>query len=47
LEKVSLWVGTPLNYVPGSSDPIDGAVDALLTDPGARRDFAHLPVSIG
>ena len=30
LEKVSSWVGTRLNYVPGSSDPIDGAVDTLL-----------------
>jgi hypothetical protein len=27
LEKVSSWVGTRLNYVPGSSDPIDGAMD--------------------
>ena|SRR6201997_1869828 len=27
LENVSSWVGTRLNYVPGSSDPIDGAVD--------------------
>src|SRR6202000_2963737 len=25
LERVSLWVGTRLNYVPGSSDTIDGA----------------------
>ena len=46
LEEVSWWVGTRLNHVPGSSDPIDGAVDALLTDPGARRDFARL-TSIG
>ena len=26
LENVGSWVGTRLNYVPGSSDPIDGAV---------------------
>lgn len=31
LETVSSWVGTRLNYVPGSSDPIDGAVDTLPT----------------
>ena len=30
LAKVSSWVGTRLNYVPGSSDPIDGAADTLL-----------------
>ena len=30
LEKVSSWVGTRLDYVPGSSDPIDGAADTLL-----------------
>ena len=27
--KVSSWVGTRLNYVPGSSDPIDGAARHL------------------
>ncbi len=42
LEKVSVWVGTRLNYVPGSSDPIDGAVDTLLAGAGVCRDFAHL-----
>ena len=44
LEKVSSWVGTRLNYVPGSSDPIDGAVDTLLAGAGVCRDFAHLLV---
>lgn len=33
LEKVSSWVGTRLDYVLGSSDPIDGAADTLLADP--------------
>lgn len=33
LEKVSSWVGTRLDYVPGSSDPIDGAADTLLAAP--------------
>jgi hypothetical protein len=43
---VSLWVGTRLNHVPGSSDPIDGAVDALPAVAGVCRDFAHLVVAL-
>jgi transglutaminase-like putative cysteine protease len=46
LEKVSSWVGTRLNYVPGSSDPIDGAVDTLLAGAGVSRDYAHLVVAL-
>lgn len=46
LEKVSSWVGQRLNYVPGSSDPIDGAVDTLLAGEGVCRDFAHLVVAL-
>ncbi len=46
LEKVSAWVGSRLNYVPGSSDPIDGAVDTLLAGAGVCRDFAHLVVAM-
>src|SRR6202790_2214336 len=46
LEKVSLWIGNRLNYVPGSSDPIDGAVDTLLSGAGVCRDFAHLVVAL-
>lgn len=46
LEKVSMWVGSRLNYVPGSSDPIDGAVDTLLAGAGVCRDFAHLVVAL-
>lgn len=46
LEKVSSWVGNRLNYVPGSSDPIDGAVDTLLSGAGVCRDFAHLVVAL-
>ena len=46
LEKVSTWVGTRLNYVPGSSDPIDGAVDTLLAGAGVCRDYAHLVVAL-
>jgi transglutaminase-like putative cysteine protease len=46
LEKVSSWVGTRLNYVPGSSDPIDGAVDTLLSGNGVCRDYAHLVIAV-
>ena len=46
LERVSLWVGTRLNHVPGSSDPIDGAVETLLAGAGVCRDFAHLVVAL-
>ena len=46
LEKVSSWVGTRLNYVPGSSDPIDGAADTLLAGSGVCRDYAHLVVAL-
>ncbi len=46
LAKVSSWVGTRLDYVPGSSDPIDGAVDTLLAGAGVCRDYAHLVVAL-
>jgi Transglutaminase-like superfamily len=47
LEKLASWVGIRLNYVPGSSDSIDGAVDTLLAGAGVCRDFAHLVVVAG
>ena len=46
LERVSSWVGTRLDYVPGSSDPIDGAADTLLAGAGVCRDYAHLVVAM-
>ena len=46
LEHVTSWVGSRLNYVPGSSDPIDGAVDTLLAGEGVCRDYAHLVVAL-
>ncbi len=46
LEAVSLWVSSRLDYVPGSSDPIDGAVETLLAGAGVCRDFAHLVVAL-
>ena len=46
LAKVSSWVGIRLHYVPGSSDPIDGAADTLLAGAGVCRDYAHLVVAL-
>lgn len=46
LSKVSDWVGRRLQYVPGSSDPIDGAADTLLAGAGVCRDYAHLVVAM-
>src|SRR5262249_60886612 len=33
-------------YMPGSSDPIDGAADTLLAGEGVCRDYAHLVVAL-
>ncbi|MGA9873120.1 MAG: transglutaminase family protein [Rhodococcus sp. (in: high G+C Gram-positive bacteria)] len=46
LAEVSAWVGSRLKYVPGSSDPIDGAVDTLLAGAGVCRDYTHLVVAL-
>jgi transglutaminase-like putative cysteine protease len=46
LAAVSSWVGTRLSYVPGSSRPIDGAVDTLLARQGVCRDYAHLVIAL-
>jgi transglutaminase-like putative cysteine protease len=46
LAAVSSWVGTRLSYVPGSSRPIDGAVDTLLLRQGVCRDYAHLVIAL-
>ncbi|MGB0100902.1 MAG: transglutaminase family protein [Nocardioides sp.] len=46
LEAVSSWVGTRLDYVPGSSGPTDGATDTLLSGAGVCRDYAHLVVAL-
>jgi transglutaminase-like putative cysteine protease len=46
LERVSSWVGTRLSYVPGSSDPIDGAADTVLAGAGVCRDYAHLVIAL-
>jgi Transglutaminase-like superfamily len=46
LAAVSSWVGTQLSYVPGSSRPIDGAVETLLQRRGVCRDYAHLVIAL-
>ncbi len=46
LDAVSSWVGTRLDYVPGSSLPTDGAVRTLLARQGVCRDYAHLCVAL-
>jgi transglutaminase-like putative cysteine protease len=46
LASVSSWVGTRLSYVPGSSQPTDGAVDTLLARQGVCRDYAHLVTAL-
>ena len=44
-DAVGSWVGTRLNYVPGSSLPTDGAQRTLLARQGVCRDYAHLVVA--
>ncbi|PKQ26105.1 MAG: transglutaminase [Actinobacteria bacterium HGW-Actinobacteria-4] len=46
LEAVSSWVGTRLDYIPGSSRPTDGAVSTLLAREGVCRDYAHLVIAL-
>lgn len=46
LAAVSSWVGTELQYVPGSSLPTDGATRTLLARQGVCRDYAHLCVAL-
>ncbi|GAA4973149.1 transglutaminase family protein [Kineococcus glutinatus] len=43
---VTAWVHERLDYVSGSSDPTDGAVDTLLAGQGVCRDHAHLVVAL-
>ena len=46
LDAVSSWVGARLDYVPGSSQPTDGAVDTMLARRGVCRDYAHLVTAL-
>ncbi len=46
LDQVTAFVEDRLDYIPGASDPIDGAVDTLLAGAGVCRDYAHLVVAL-
>jgi transglutaminase-like putative cysteine protease len=46
VQDVVRWVGSRLNYVPGSSGPTDGATDTLLSGAGVCRDYAHLVIAM-
>jgi transglutaminase-like putative cysteine protease len=46
LAGVSSWVGSHLSYVPGASEPTDGATQTLLDRRGVCRDYAHLCVAL-
>jgi transglutaminase-like putative cysteine protease len=40
------WVFERLAYEPGSSGPLDTAVDTLVAGAGVCRDFAHLTIAL-
>jgi len=44
--RVAEWVFERLTYEPGSSGPLDTAVDTLLGGHGVCRDFAHLTIAL-
>ena len=43
---VASWVFERLAYEPGSSGPLDTAVDTLVANAGVCRDFAHLTIAL-
>jgi transglutaminase-like putative cysteine protease len=44
--RVASWVFERLAYAPGSSGPLDTAVDTLVGGAGVCRDFAHLAITL-
>ena len=44
--RVATWVFERLAYAPGSSGPLDTAVDTLVSGAGVCRDFAHLTITL-
>ena len=46
VRDVVAWVSNRIVYAPGSSGPLDTAVDTLLAGQGVCRDFAHLGVGL-
>lgn len=45
-QRVAGWVFDRVAYEPGSSGPLDAAIDTLLTNTGVCRDFAHLTTAL-
>lgn len=46
IDAIGTWVHDHLSYVPGSSGPLDGAVDTYFSRNGICRDYAHLTVAL-
>jgi transglutaminase-like putative cysteine protease len=44
--QVASWVFERIEYVGGSSGPLDTAIDTLLAGRGVCRDFAHLTIAL-
>ena len=44
--QVASWVFERIEYVGGSSGPLDTAVNTLLSGKGVCRDFAHLTITL-
>ncbi|MEJ7764471.1 MAG: transglutaminase family protein [Acidimicrobiales bacterium] len=44
--EVVTWVSNRIAYAPGSSGPLDTAVETLLGGQGVCRDFAHLSLGL-
>jgi transglutaminase-like putative cysteine protease len=45
-QRIASWVFERTDYVLGSSDGTDSAIDTLLSSQGVCRDFAHLVITI-
>jgi len=43
---IASWVFERLAYEPGSSGPLDTAVDTLVANAGVCRDFAHVTIAL-
>ncbi|RYB95431.1 transglutaminase family protein [Nocardioides oleivorans] len=46
VQGVVLWALTHITYAPGSSGPLDGALDTYLSRRGVCRDTAHVVVAM-
>jgi transglutaminase-like putative cysteine protease len=46
VQAITDWVFEHLAYVPGSSQPTDGATRTLMNRQGVCRDFAHVSIAL-